>query len=440
MACDTACVGTSPHVWSSSGDTAPSPRILGASQSRSKLPANSVPFVGDEAKSLQLGSQNVNNICADNWNEHHLESMRTIDGSRCHLGTSENISVLQRGLREDVSNIRRQFGYFDTNDRKSRAEESENTAFPQSGFPESVAQSKELDDHYTIPKILLEPPPSPSTETIRGTTVDDLPTVPRQTGYLSTHYLYSDYCLGQHDLMTSNDSGSCVPSTECCVELPCRYQQRLQQDLENSNVVLDETNGSDVSRDDKDQREADLGTALKWIRQEICNVSAWERSIGISVWRDQNLSDLEMKEQDKSLLKQFIELRASILQLRCLCDPDLQGSCSDVSSVGSGSTYSLNEPATAAGGGGMTYSSSISNNINRIHINSSSNCSVLKSPHQLRRMLLKGGSDFGTVSGRGAGASLGSRGTGGPGGGVVSLSLPNSPRVARLRWRSDQII
>ncbi|GFS20382.1 hypothetical protein ElyMa_001569300 [Elysia marginata] len=94
-----------------------------------------------------------------------------------------------------------------------------------------------------------------------------------------------------------------------------------------------------------------------------------------------------MKEQDKSLLKQFIELRASILQLRCLYDPDLHGSCSDVSSVGSGSTYSLNEPA----GAGMAYSNSISSNINKIHINSSSNCNVLKSPHQLRRMLLMGG-------------------------------------------------
>ena len=50
-----------------------------------------------------------------------------------------------------------------------------------------------------------------------------------------------------------------------------------------------------------------------------------------------------------------------------------------------------------------------------------------------------GGGDPGATPGRGW-SGVGLRGAGGGGGGMVSLSLPSSPRVARLRWRSDEII
>ena len=47
-----------------------------------------------------------------------------------------------------------------------------------------------------------------------------------------------------------------------------------------------------------------------------------------------------MKEQDRSLMKQFIDLRSTIVQLRCLYE--FQSSNSDISSM-SGSNYSLDE-------------------------------------------------------------------------------------------------
>ena len=47
-----------------------------------------------------------------------------------------------------------------------------------------------------------------------------------------------------------------------------------------------------------------------------------------------------MKEQDRSLMKQFIDLRSTIVQLRCMYE--FQRSNSDISSL-SGSNYSLDE-------------------------------------------------------------------------------------------------
>ncbi len=92
-------------------------------------------------------------------------------------------------------------------------------------------------------------------------------------------------------------------------------------------------------------------------------------------------AQVELKEQDKSLLKQFNELRASIFQLRC--DSDLHSSCSDVSSL-AGSTFSLNESVKTP-------------EVRRLVVD-----------HEL---YLK-----------------------------PSLSLPNSPRVARFRWTSQDFL
>ncbi|KAK3790258.1 hypothetical protein RRG08_034821 [Elysia crispata] len=417
MAYNAAYVGAPSHLWSASGKPALGSHNLDARNSRpTKISSNALSPLPEETKRLQFSSENANNLLPYKWNGYSVVTTkadrRILNPWNDSFENSESISALQRDSMDDVpkteQNIDTSMGYTGT----LSAGESENADLYLSEFSESISQTTDTESHYTIPKILLEPPPSPSKESTRGITAEDLSHVPYRNGYLSTEFLYSDCCIGQHDLMISNDKPSLLPPTDSSVQLPCRYQRRLQEDLENCNVSEDDSKEPDVPHDDMSQREEDLGTALKWIRQEI----------------------LEMKEQDKSLLKQFIELRASILQLRCLYDPDLQGSCSDVSSVGSGSTYSLNEP-----GGGMNYSSSISNNINKIHIKSSSNCNVLKSPHQLRRMLLTGGGDFSAVSGRG-GSMFGSRGAGGGGAGMVSLSLPNSPRVARLRWRSDEII
>lgn len=91
---------------------------------------------------------------------------------------------------------------------------------------------------------------------------------------------------------------------------------------------------------------------------------------------------LQMKEQDKSLLKQFIELRANILQLRCMYE--YHSSNSDVSSL-EGSTASLNDA------------------------------------HKRRHKLPRCDSDFTSRT-----KSL--------------LSLQGSPRCTRIKWRSDEYI
>ncbi|KAI8786991.1 CAunnamed protein product [Biomphalaria glabrata] len=141
------------------------------------------------------------------------------------------------------------------------------------------------------------------------------------------------------------------------VSLPCRYRERLMELSKDSLPFHCNFNGNEHERT---SREEDLTTALRWIRQEI----------------------LEMKEQDKSLQKQFIELRTSILQLRCLYE--MQGSYSDVSSL-EGSTYSLNEP--------------------------------IKSP-KVKRLLLEGDNCLNQLS----------------------ISLPSSPMVERFKWRNDEYI
>ena len=153
------------------------------------------------------------------------------------------------------------------------AGESENADLYLSEFSESISQTTDTESHYTIPKILLEPPPSPSKESTRGITAEDLSHVPYRNGYLSTEFLYSDCCIGQHDLMISNDKPSLLPPTDSSVQLPCRYQRRLQEDLENCNVSEDDSKEPDVPHDDMSQREEDLGTALKWIRQEIVRLA-----------------------------------------------------------------------------------------------------------------------------------------------------------------------
>ncbi|XP_046584658.1 uncharacterized protein LOC124291652 [Haliotis rubra] len=135
------------------------------------------------------------------------------------------------------------------------------------------------------------------------------------------------------------------------VSLPTRYKKKLQQ--------RGKETGEDEEKD-LESREKDLGVALKWIRQEI----------------------LQMKEQDKSLLKQFIELRANILQLRCMYE--YHSSNSDVSSL-EGSTASLNDA------------------------------------HKRRHKLPRSDSDFTSRT-----KSL--------------LSLQGSPRCTRIKWRSDEYI
>ncbi|XP_041356820.1 uncharacterized protein LOC121374014 [Gigantopelta aegis] len=143
------------------------------------------------------------------------------------------------------------------------------------------------------------------------------------------------------------------------VTLPQRYKQQL-----NKTKSAVPRNGL---TDDLISREKDLGIALRWIRQEI----------------------LQMKEQDKCLLKQFVDLRASILQLRCMYQ--LQGSTPDVSSL-EGSTTSLTDVAAKH---------------RKCHVG-----------------IPRADSDFLDFSSR-----------------TKSLmSLQNSPQFTRLKWKSDEFI
>ncbi|XP_069127646.1 uncharacterized protein [Argopecten irradians] len=100
--------------------------------------------------------------------------------------------------------------------------------------------------------------------------------------------------------------------TKDAVRLPKRYVQRLYHAKANREYKPTPT------KDSTENREKDLDTALKWIKQEI----------------------MEMKEQDKSLMKQFIDLRSTIVQLRCLFE--VHSSSSDISSM-SGSNMSLDD-------------------------------------------------------------------------------------------------
>ncbi|ESO92344.1 hypothetical protein LOTGIDRAFT_233117 [Lottia gigantea] len=92
-------------------------------------------------------------------------------------------------------------------------------------------------------------------------------------------------------------------------QLPERYIKKLIETGKGSVLNIGKS---------EESRERDLEAALNWIRQEI----------------------MLMKEQDKFLLKQFINLRTTILQLRCMYE--LHSSQSDVSSI-DGSTCSLSK-------------------------------------------------------------------------------------------------
>lgn len=111
-------------------------------------------------------------------------------------------------------------------------------------------------------------------------------------------------CLQGAVLSTPGDA---KPETQEHVTLPLRYTQMLNcTDCEKQRVG-----------DNMLDREKDLHTALKWIKQEI----------------------MLMKEQDKVLIKQFINLRSRIVQLRCLYE--MNSSNSDISQ--DGSSFSLDE-------------------------------------------------------------------------------------------------
>ncbi|KAL8612711.1 hypothetical protein ACOMHN_025362 [Nucella lapillus] len=147
------------------------------------------------------------------------------------------------------------------------------------------------------------------------------------------------------------------------IQLPERYRHALRKSGSYGNVVSvsRKSSGSCEQGQDLTSREKDLGTALAWIRHEM----------------------VQMKEQDKVLLKRFIELRANILHLRCM-----YGSASDICSM-DGSTVSLNE---------------------------------MRKPTRMRST----DSDV-TLSGGLYSATS-------------SLSLPCSPQLSRLRWRSDDFM
>lgn len=159
------------------------------------------------------------------------------------------------------------------------------------------------------------------------------------------------------------------------VELPERYRHVLTRsgsyasigyhgNSSSSNQVGSNPSGNQ----DLTSREKDLGTALAWIRNEM----------------------VQMKEQDKVLLKRFIELRATILQLRCMYD--ILGSASDLRM--DGSCVSLNE--------------------------------VRMTP-RMRSIVRTDSGDL--VSG---GKNLYKA--------ASSLSLPCSPQLTRLRWQSDELM
>ncbi|KAL3868786.1 hypothetical protein ACJMK2_041547 [Sinanodonta woodiana] len=120
----------------------------------------------------------------------------------------------------------------------------------------------------------------------------------------------------------TDDNAAQLPSES--VTLPERYQKCLDNNCK-MHVVKTEDN-------DKD-REKDLETALKWIKQEM----------------------MLMKLQDRALMRQFIHLRSGIIQLRCLYE--LNSSNSDLSY--DGSNLSLDGSVTSISQNGYLSSSEL---------------------------------------------------------------------------------
>uniref|UniRef100_A0A0B7A353 Uncharacterized protein n=3 Tax=Arion vulgaris TaxID=1028688 RepID=A0A0B7A353_9EUPU len=194
---------------------------------------------------------------------------------------------------------------------------------------------------FKIPDIRLQPPSE--NMVLNMVTEYDLPVVMD---------IKMNDILNRLQSVTSSDS----PKSDEVVTLPGRYIRKLSDSQDSMRSPAREL---DNRPEDMLTRENDLSTALKWIRQEM----------------------VHMKKQDMSLLKQFIQLQDSIVQLRYIYD--INGSCSDISSL-DGSTYSLNEQ--------------------------------IKSP-KLPRFLLNGNSCMNKPS----------------------ISLPNSPRTTRCKWRTNEI-
>ncbi|XP_053395079.1 uncharacterized protein LOC123524204 [Mercenaria mercenaria] len=118
-------------------------------------------------------------------------------------------------------------------------------------------------------------------------------------------------CLQEAFLSSSpTDTGT---SQQNHVTLPSRYAQWINNctDAEKQQI------SRDLAEEKPLKREKDLSTALEWIKQEM----------------------VIMKQQDKSLMKQFVTLRSKILQLRCIYD--LSDSYSDLSL--DASTHSLDD-------------------------------------------------------------------------------------------------
>ncbi|KAK3599810.1 hypothetical protein CHS0354_022375 [Potamilus streckersoni] len=128
----------------------------------------------------------------------------------------------------------------------------------------------------------------------------------------------------QSAILADETEDSVVPLPAESVILPERYQKCLDSNCK-MHVVKNEDNAKD--------REKDLDTALKWIKQEM----------------------ILMKLQDRALMKQFIHLRSGIIQLRCLYE--LNSSNSDNSF--DGSNLSLDGSITSISQNGYLSSSEL---------------------------------------------------------------------------------
>ncbi|GFS20388.1 carboxylesterase 1C-like isoform X2 [Elysia marginata] len=283
MACDATCVGTPSSLYTSRGDSASASVVFGSKNKMSVLSTSVI--LEDTTYRLTSRSRNVPGPCPPTPAE--LKSGSTnisfeqVEPRRDISEKLENHNYLpHNSLEKDMSEMSLLTDTSDGHSKKELTKEFDSN-LPQ--FSEPTAQNEHLGSQYKIPQIFLEPPTSPGYNSTVGVSADELSKLPSQNGLLYFDSWYSDGFVGQHNLMTSTDTPRSALSSDPSVALPSRYQKRLQQDLDNGNVLEEEEDASDsvVVEDDINQREEDLGTALKWIRQEIL-VGSGSSSVGNS--------------------------------------------------------------------------------------------------------------------------------------------------------------
>ena len=264
MTCNITCVDATSTTWPSTNESSPGSHPLGSLSKRTYLSTSS-PTREDNSSMQHPNKQNRMHHREERWLAGPSPSPKTdpvvVDRWSYSHPTPYNDNGLAGGLDAELSPCSRRD--VDTLGRPTPEESNQrysNQELYSSGGSEGTAHCMPPSSNSSIPRIHLEPPPSSNNNSTLGTKFE-LSNLPPQNGLLFTDFLLRDDTTGRHNLMTSSDRSPQTPVT-----LPCRYQRCLQEDTEEGDAPQA---GVPDPQDDICRREEDLGTALKWIRQEI---------------------------------------------------------------------------------------------------------------------------------------------------------------------------